>query len=75
MTGKQQFLQTGIKLFGTKTNIGRKAYSDMETVELIKKQEIAEAWLKENENHPKYDEALRRYEEICEQITYKLITR
>lgn len=74
MTGKQQFLQTGLKLFGNKTNIGKKAYSDMEMVELIKKQELAEIWLEENENHPKYKEALRRYEEICDQITIKLLS-
>lgn len=73
MTGKQQFLQTGLKLFGSKTKLGKRAYSDMETVELIKKQEIAEEWLKLNTENPKYPEALKRYEEICNQIAFKLL--
>lgn len=72
MTGKQQFIQTGLKLFGGSTKIGKKVYSDMEIAELLNKQRIAEKWLRENESNPNYSVALKRYEEICNQINEKL---
>lgn len=36
----------------------------MDEEELKEKKRVAEAWLKANPNHPKYDEALKRYEKI-----------
>jgi len=74
MNGYDKFKLTGVTLFGGQTKIGKKAYSDMETADLLNKQKIAEVWLKENETHPKYNEALKRYEDLCDAITLKLLT-
>ena len=46
-------------------------YSLLSLDELEEKKEIAQVWLKENENHPRYKEALSRLEVIYQEITVK----
>jgi hypothetical protein len=51
----------------------KQKYEVLSQEELIDKQKVAEDWLRDNESHPKYEEALKRYEDICDQITLKLL--
>lgn len=48
--------------------LNRKQYRDMDEDELREKKRVAEEWLKANPNHPKYEEALKRYEKIENEI-------
>ena len=73
MTGRQQFINQGLRLFGSRTKLGKVVYSNMELSELMERQGIAEKWLQENIESPKYAEAVKRYEEICDEITFKIL--
>jgi hypothetical protein len=48
--------------------LNRPGYRDLPESELEAKKRIAEKWLKENPTHPKYQEALRRYEKVCDEL-------
>jgi hypothetical protein len=43
-------------------------YLQESEVELLERKKTAEVWLKENATHPKYAEALKRYELICSEL-------
>lgn len=65
--GYRQFLITGKKLFN-KTPKPNGIYEDLTTEELRKRQVVAEEWLKDNKDNPKYEEALKRYESISDEL-------
>lgn len=70
--GYRRFEQAGLFLKGKANKpIVRKNYQDKSTDELRHLKERAEAWLKENENHKKYDEALARYERLVRELNYR----
>lgn len=64
--GYQKFQEAGKALKGIK-----RQYEDLTTEELETKKQTAESWLEANKNHTNYAEALRRYEQICDELTYR----
>jgi hypothetical protein len=44
-------------------------YTNLSLEELKVKQQTAQEWLKANQGHKNYDEALSRYEAICDEIS------
>lgn len=68
MDGYQKFQEAGKRL---KTNQPKRQYEDLTTEELETKKQTAESWLEANKNHTNYAEALRRYEQICDELTYR----
>jgi hypothetical protein len=64
-------------MYDSSTNVkwvamGRKLhnmdYLNESELKLKEKKKTAEVWLKENTTHPKYEEALKRYETICSEL-------
>jgi hypothetical protein len=73
----QQFLVKGQELFGSKSKVIRHlkaSYEDFPIEELEKRKATAEVWLKQNQESPKFQEGLRRYEEICDYLTLKTLS-
>lgn len=66
--GYQKFKQVGNRIKNTRPS---SVYQDLSTKELEDKKQTAEAWLKENKDHAKYADALKRYEAICDEIMYR----
>lgn len=46
-------------------------YENTPTCKLENLKQTAEAWLASNQTHTNYAEALRRYEQICDELTYR----
>lgn len=66
--GYQKFQEAGKRL---KTNQPKRQYEDLTTEDLETKKATAEAWLEDHKDAINYAEALRRYEAICDEITYR----
>lgn len=71
-SGYQKWLQTGAKVFNKKVKPAPE-YASIKTSELENRKQIAENWLRENNNHEKYREALTRYESICDELSRRNI--
>lgn len=71
-SGYQKWLQTGAKVFNKKVKPAPE-YASIKTSELENRKQIAENWLRENNNHEKYREALTRYESICDELARRNI--
>lgn len=70
--GYQRFQQMGLAIQGKADKpVTTKDYHDKSAEELKVLKEAAEKWLKENELHQKYDEALARYERIVNELNYR----
>lgn len=48
--------------------VKEETYEDMAYSVLTTKKMVAESWLKENEDHPRYQVALDRYQQICDAL-------
>ena len=66
INGLKKWKEMGAKL-GSKRYQNPNHNSSLD--ELVVRKTLAEKWLKENESHPKYAEALSRYEKICDEIS------
>lgn len=66
--GYQKFQEAGARL---KKYQPKRTYEDVPMEQLEEKKVTAETWLKEHKTHTNYAEAVRRYEAICDEITYR----
>lgn len=67
--GYQKFQEAGKKL---KTNqLVKRFYEDLTDQELQQKKETAETWLNDHKTNINYAEALKRYEQICDELAFR----
>jgi len=67
MNGYQRFKKAG-ELIKQGKSVPRIKYEDMDVNELRTKRQEATTWLEENEGHPRWVEALERYEKIMDEL-------
>lgn len=67
--GYQRFQEAGRKLKGDQPV--KRPYEKLSVIELEKRKAIAEIWLKENQQASNYSDGLERYEQICDELTFR----
>jgi len=60
--------QNNPKWQATGRMFNKRKYTEMPETELEQKKRLAEIWLLEHPNNIHYQEALKKYEEICDQL-------
>lgn len=70
-SGYERFRQMGLYLKNKQEErpvSHEQMYEQLDASELEAKKETAEKWLRDNEKHTAYPEALRRYQSICDEL-------